>query len=287
MTNRTSTDFDSALTDASKSALLELSRTLVSYSSSMILIGGWAPYLLLRDHPRAGAQFNHVGSIDIDFLLDPTRIGEDAYSTIVELISAQGWAQSRDSRFAFLREIPGPDSVVRTIKVDFLTAKPEDRGRDQRLRQIQPDLEARILDAAEVALSHHSPCRIAGVLPNGAESEAQFELLDMVGCLGTKAFALAGRVSNKDAYDIVSIWDNYGPAISELGDQFRPFQGERLLPEAIRILRRKFESERAEGPTWYANFMNPADEEARARHRQRAFQLSKAFLARVSATYPP
>ena len=54
---------------ASTSALLELATALKHYSNALVLIGGWAPYYLVKDHGRPG--FEHIGSIDIDLAIDP------------------------------------------------------------------------------------------------------------------------------------------------------------------------------------------------------------------------
>jgi Nucleotidyl transferase AbiEii toxin, Type IV TA system len=281
MTNRTDVDFTLGLTATSRRALLELVRALHAYSEAMVLIGGWVPYLLLQSHPRDGQEFVHVGSIDIDFVLDPDAIGDDEYRTIVGLISDQGWTQNLDSKFSFLKDISGPDRVPRKIKVDFLTKQKEDGSRGRRHREVQGGLEARILDSAELALAHHAPQTIAGALPDETETEVTVEVLDVVGCIGTKAYALAGRMSNKDAYDIVSIWDNYGTGVKEVGELMRPSVGEPLVAQAVTILQKKFQTPKSEGPMWYANFLARGEATAHDRLSQRAYQLSSDFFKQL------
>jgi hypothetical protein len=53
--------YDRDLTEASKGALLELCMALSQYRGEFVLVGGWAPYFLTRQH------FDHCGSVDIDF----------------------------------------------------------------------------------------------------------------------------------------------------------------------------------------------------------------------------
>ena len=86
------------ITAASKSVLLELMTTLRAYRESLILVGGWVPYLLLERHRPAGDRFVHVGSIDIDLAVDPSRVNEPAYATIVELLQARGYRPAEDQR---------------------------------------------------------------------------------------------------------------------------------------------------------------------------------------------
>jgi hypothetical protein len=276
MSPRLSNAYTSALTGASKTALLELGRTLQAYRESLVLVGGWVPYLLIERHGPPAPEFLHVGSIDIDFVVDPNRIGEDEYATIVELISAVGWRPCEGMRFSFERTVAGSDAKSYEIQVDFLTLPPGETGRTHRHRSIQIDLQARIMHGAELALAHRSPIHLSGRLPGGADSEADLLMLDVTGCLGTKAIALGERFKHKDAYDIVSVIDSYGGSVREVADEVRPSSGEPLLAEALEVLRTKFRTDRSEGPTWYAEFLG-GDRDALDRSAQRAFQVVQEF----------
>jgi hypothetical protein len=61
--------------------------TLGAYRDALVLIGGWAPYLILEEFGEGGAfqddafqadafevGFIHVGSIDIDLVVDPNLV---------------------------------------------------------------------------------------------------------------------------------------------------------------------------------------------------------------------
>ena len=277
MNPRFAADFDPQFTRASRSALLELTRALKPYSDALVLVGGWVPYLLIEDHPRPGNPFTHVGSIDIDLVVDPGRIGEEEYRTIVETIADVGWKWIEGKRFSFLRTVPCEDGVPRDIQVDFLTPVLEGPGRKHRHRPIQRDLQARTMRGAELALTHRGVRRFSGTLPGGAETMVDFQMLDVAGCLGTKGIALGERYKHKDAYDIVSILDDYGSGISEIARLVRPFGQDPLMEEAIHVLADKFRNERSEGPTWYAEFLG-GDRDAREANSQRALQLTSEFL---------
>lgn len=74
---RVDSSYSSPIVDASMSALLELSMGLRSFSDALVLVGGWVPYFLLRDHRASDSDFEHVGSIDIDLVVDHDKIGSD------------------------------------------------------------------------------------------------------------------------------------------------------------------------------------------------------------------
>ncbi|MCI4326296.1 MAG: hypothetical protein L3K16_01465 [Thermoplasmata archaeon] len=276
MTHRLAVEYTTELTGASKIALLELGRTLRAYRESLILVGGWVPYLLIERHGPAASEFLHVGSIDIDFVVDPDRIGEEEYATIVELISGAGWKPCEGKRFSFERTVIGSDGKAYDIQVDFLTPAPGGTDRPHRHRPIQADLQARTMRGAELALAHRNSIHLSGTLPDGADSTADLLMLDVTGCLGTKAIALGDRYKQKDAYDIVSVIDRYGGGIPEVAGLVHPSSKEPLLAEALDVLRNKFRTQRSEGPIWYAEFLG-GERDALERAAQRAFQVVQEF----------
>ncbi len=93
MKARFSSDFEDQLITISKNAFVELIRTLRPYKEAIVLIGGWVPFLLLENHKVPGDNFKHVGSIDIDLIVDPQLVGDNEYQTIVELIEGAMWKQ--------------------------------------------------------------------------------------------------------------------------------------------------------------------------------------------------
>ena len=71
------------VTEASKSALLQLGLSLKRYHDDMVLVGGWAPYFIVKDH------FPHCGSIDIDLALRTTIMPR--YDSIRESVIDLGY----------------------------------------------------------------------------------------------------------------------------------------------------------------------------------------------------
>ena len=157
MTVRLLRDFDTILTSASKSAMIELFRTLKRYSNSLVLVGGWVPYFLLKESmARKGVE--HVGSIDIDVVINPAEIGDDEYRTIVESICDVGWRPVEGKTFSYERSVQSIDGGKRDITVDFLAPESKDSGRRHRHRAVQTDLKARTMRGAEIALTHNTNC---------------------------------------------------------------------------------------------------------------------------------
>ncbi len=127
---RLDVDYDLAITESSKSVLLEVMTILGEYRECLVLIGGWGPYFLLSKNPTAppaagfGAQsapFRHIGSIDIDIAVNPEKITGEEYKTIVRLLEERGYKPDPEIKYRLNRAVPG---LPAPIGIDFLTTQP-------------------------------------------------------------------------------------------------------------------------------------------------------------------
>ena len=131
-------DYEDDATATSLVGLAEIMTALGAYRDALVLIGGWAPYLILQRFGEPGffdpgvfdprvfdTGFAHVGSIDIDFVVDPEAIDADQYATIVGLLLARGYGPLTGSKFQFQKMIASlRTGQPHVIRVDFLTPKP-------------------------------------------------------------------------------------------------------------------------------------------------------------------
>ena len=267
MMPRTVSDFNSGIGAVSLSVLLELCITLGTYRNAMVLIGGWAPYFILKQFKEPDNPFQHVGSIDIDVALNPAAIGKREYATIVELITQRDYRPrlnrlGRPIEFAFEREIEGPGATdIAVVEIDFLAPEYGGTGRSRRHQVVQDDLLARKARGADVVFEHNFTYPLAGVLPTGIEAAAEIQIADVVGCLTTKGIAIGQRYAEKDAYDIYAVVANYKSGASDAAAEVAPFLNNGLIHEAISNIGNKFQTIRAPGPQWVATFLGTSVEE--------------------------
>ncbi|MBI2554994.1 MAG: hypothetical protein HYV92_11430 [Candidatus Rokubacteria bacterium] len=117
---RTARDYQDGITAASRSGLAEVMTTLGAYRDALVLIGGWAPYLILEQFGAPGREFVHVGSIDIDLVVDPDLVDAERYATIVNLLLDRGYQRGPDPLFQFEKVIRSPrDGQDYLIRVDW------------------------------------------------------------------------------------------------------------------------------------------------------------------------
>jgi hypothetical protein len=111
-------NYQDGITAASRSGLAEVMTTLGAYREALVLIGGWVPYLILEEFGGEGAfkadafqadafqvEFVHVGSIDIDLVVDPDLVDAERYATIVDLLLGRGYEPGDDPLFQLQKTI--------------------------------------------------------------------------------------------------------------------------------------------------------------------------------------
>ncbi len=285
---RTVGDYQDGITGASRSGLAEVMTALGAYRDALILIGGWAPYLILEDHRERGAfqadvfqsdtfqvGFVHIGSIDIDFVVNPDTVSAESYATIVELLLDRGYQASGNSLYQFEKTIRSPrDCQAYVIRVDFLTPRPlPGKGRSHRHRQVQRNLQARTLEGAEVAIAHWFWYELTAQLPDGATARVGIKVADIVSALALKGHAIGDRYAEKDAYDIYALCAHYPGGPPAVAAALKPWLGEAAVGRGLNAIAKKFRAVDAEGPTWVAKFVGGGDAGTEARMRQDAFMM--------------
>jgi len=283
---RTAQAYGPGITAASKAVLLELMTALRAYREALVLVGGWAPSFLLAHHRRAGDPFVHVGSIDIDLAVDPSRVQEPEYATIVELLRERGYRPASDRRggvipHSFERTVTSPAThKPYAIRVDFLTRPDAAQAGRGRTVPVQDDLLARKITGCEAAFAHQTTVTLAGALPDGGELAVPLRVADLVAMLTMKGIVLGERYREKDAYDLYALIGHYGEGPREAAAAVRPYLGEPLVGEGVARIREAFAHREAHGPAWVAAFLaNPV---FRAEHERRvtdAFMTVREFLA--------
>ncbi len=274
--NKRAADYPEDITELSKSVLLEIMTLLKGYKDHIVLVGGWVPYFILHKFQR-DADFKHIGSIDIDLVIDPCLIKSGVYETIANILEKNGYNQRKDKKgdlieFSFEREIGG-----RRINIDFLSTD-YPKNTNKRHRIVQPDLKARTLKGAKIVLEHNFEEEIKGKLPNGAYARVKIRIADLVGCLATKALALGGRSEAKDNYDIYAMISYYKNGEKSCAEEIRPFLYDNDIKDCLCEIKRNFEEENSLGPVLVGDFIFYNDAESRNRIITDSYMRINRFL---------
>ena len=266
--------YNAAITEASKSALVEVLRILSSYSDYFVLGGGWAPYYIVECFSRR-TRIEHCGSIDIDLIMDPKLRETSRYETIVEMLEKRGYHQHVENNHRFLyrfdKTVISPvDGKPYDISLDFITEPPE--------TELQQDLVAAGIEGISIGLDHYFTHSVHGILPGNGEVIVDARILDVVGCLVTKGLAMQGRYKEKDPYDIYTVVTCYMVGPQDVAEEFKMHMTNPIVKEALEYIQKQFTSEHSEGPHSVARFMFPGNPEAQSRTRLDAFMRLSEFF---------
>jgi len=284
MKPRTIDDYGDDITSASFSALTEVETALRSYKNSLVLIGGWVPFLLIEKFGRKDTGFRHTGSIDIDLAVNPDTVESDGYARIVEIIEGRDYVMKRSKDGqpvpgSYIKCVESPASGKPfTIQVDFLTT-PEPRETSHRHRKVQPGLQARKAEGCDLAIHHNMRTAVQGRLPGDDETELELLTLDITGCIGMKGVVLGDRYKEKDAYDIFSVVSQCHERSSAVAAMVRPYAGEPSMRRGLDTIRTKFGNIMSDGPAWVGRFRSPIAGEQQKRYQAEAFVAVSESLA--------
>lgn len=275
------THFENDEAHVSHSVLLELMTVLGRYRSAIYLVGGWAPYFLLDQFQKEDDPFEHVGSIDIDLVIDFTKISEAEYAGIVELLEGRGYKTRKDRRgrdipFSFERTVQGV-----TLAIDFLAGEYGGTTKKHRHQQVQNDLLARKARGADLLPEHHLLLQLDGYLPDGSHHRCDLKVGNLVSILSMKGITIAERYKEKDAYDIYALIAHYKEGPISCFEEIAPFCQNRLVKEGMKSICEKFAAEKSVGPVWAATFMEPDNPMAAKTKQTEIYRQVIPFVERM------
>lgn len=263
---RTASDYPEEIITISKSAMLELWRSLHRYNNGMTLIGGWVPYFLLEKFGGKSYEHDHVGSIDIDIALNEKIISEEEYANIEQLVEQLGYKHKLDKNdsqipFVFLKDFQTSDTPV-TIEVDFLGTYYGNKG-----HRHQPisGLLARKCHGVDIVFNNYIKETISGQFPKGGHTTETIRIANLVASLTMKGIVLGERYKEKDAYDIYYLVTYYKNGPIDAANEINAHPANSLINEALAIIKKDFESRESAGPAWVASFLNEEGDERESR----------------------
>ncbi len=253
--------------------LLEVHRLLGEYSDSMVVIGGWVPFLTIPQD-----QEEHVGSVDIDLALDHRKLQETGYKTIRELLEANGYKQM-DRLFSFKKNVTFNDREIE-VELDLLSGEYEGTGNENCHQEMQ-DIRAIKIRGCDIVFDMYTKIELKGELPSGSIAEVTIRVAGIVSFLTLKGNTLQNRSKTKDAYDIVYCVRNFSGGIDAIAAEFQPWLSNALVQEGMRNIAKNFKSVDHDGPKMVADFEDPGDDESVEIVKRQAFESVNELLARL------
>jgi hypothetical protein len=243
-------DYTDRVTEAVKSALLEIGQILGSFEGKFAVVGGAVPWLLLQ-----ADDMQHVGTIDVDLTLNAEALGDGEYVRLVDALMKNGYAQSADhKRFQLVRMVEAVDGgpPIEVI-VDFLM--PRDAEIEKNIPPILSEFAVQRASGAELAIRFHQLTAVEGVMPGGGRNRVEIAVASIPALLAMKGQALLRRQKRKDAYDVYYCIRNYDGGPEALAEFCRPLLEIKEAREGYSGIAEKFAAEDMIGPVWVRQFV--------------------------------
>ncbi|KWV57197.1 hypothetical protein AS026_31695 [Rhizobium altiplani] len=243
-------DYTDRVSNAVKSALMEIGQILGSFEGKFAVVGGAVPWLLLE-----ADDMEHVGTIDIDLTLDAEALGDGEYVRLVEALMGHGYAQSAEHRrFQLVRTIDVADGGPPVdVIVDFLM--PRDAEIEKNIPPLLSEFAVQRASGAELAVRFHQLTAIEGEMPGGGHNRVQIAVASIPALLAMKGHALMRRHKRKDAYDVYYCIRNYDGGPEALAEACRPLLEIDDAHQGYLGIAEKFAKEDMIGPVWVRQFI--------------------------------
>lgn len=253
---RSQVDYVAGQREAANRVLIEVMNVLREYRDNILVVGGWVPDLY---YPGAG----HIGSIDVDILLNHLAFEDSSYSTIERLLLQVGYVAHEEKYFSFTKRV-FVEGTGYDVDLDVLAGKyggTADRKRSQHVQGI------RALKADGGNFAFEVPCfetHIEARRPDGAIDGVTIKVVSIIPFLAMKAAAL-GRGKPKDAYDIYFCIDHCNQGLESLVQDFQPFKTHGLILKMLEKFREKFSTPEHAGTKDVVDFLEIDDTDERER----------------------
>jgi hypothetical protein len=260
-------------TKAARAVLMDLLDLLREYGDSIVVAGGWVPSL----SPSKGIM-PHVGTTDVDLMLDYRRIPDQGKPTLRDLLLSRGYFPGTD-RFKYRRTVNTETGPI-DVDVDLLTLEPEGNVPGDYYQTIQ-GVEALKVRGGDLVFDEPIKETVEGELPDGRKTSVSVRVASSVPFLILKSLALFDRRARKDAYDIYYYLKNHPGDLDEIVEEFQGFLDHELVREGLQRLAMCFSSVNSEGPRFVADFMEIQDTEERQRLQRDAYEHVDYLLERL------
>ncbi len=247
---QSASDYSDRVTDAVRSALLEIGQILGSFEGKFAVVGGAVPWLLLE-----AGDMQHIGTSDIDLTLNAEALGDGEYVHLVEALMRNGYEQRDDHRrFQLVRVIDADDGgpPIEVI-VDFLM--PRNAKIEPNIPPILSEFAVQRASGADLAVRFHQLVAIEGMMPGGGRNRVEIAVASIPALLAMKGHALMGRQKRKDAYDVYYCIRNYEGGPAALAEACRPLLELAEARQGFNGIAEKFAQIDTIGPVWVRQFV--------------------------------
>lgn len=277
--------------------LVTLSRGLGPWKEGLYVTGGLVPRYLIPVLPAAPEPPPHIGTTDVDLVLDFAVLAEvEAYRRLEQNLKTLGFVRGQNDAGApqhFSWRKPVGEGI--TIVVDLLCDAVDEGGGRVRTVTGEKRLSALGIPGAYLVTEDYINVELTEELldERGIATET-VRVANIVPFLALKALAYDDRLEEKDAYDMVYCLTHYSTGPEGIAEAYAAsltrLPGDPFLRRALEVWRRRFASDdttegyRKDGPVSYARFLaDPGRTGLNVVNQRNAAAVVALFLNAVNA----
>jgi Nucleotidyl transferase AbiEii toxin, Type IV TA system len=254
---------------ATRQVLLEVFKLLENFHESLILIGGWVPIMIIP-----GAEDKHVGTIDVDLVINDRFLNETGSETIEDILLANDYQHGAEPG-RYFKKIDVDGKPI-SVPVDFLTSEQRYIPRNEFFDIT--GIHAITSPGCELSFEVNEKITLDGNLPDGSRYSTVIKSAGIVALIVMKAHAMKIRNKSKDAYDIWFCLSNYPGNIKGIAKAFKPHVEKNSVKIALALLSENFKSIDDRGPKDVVKEDGSTDPNYKMFLQQDSFQRVQALL---------
>lgn len=251
--------YDSGTLARVHSTCLYIATILGNVLDDIVIVGGFAPNLLVnREHLPVGLDA-HAGTMDLDLGLALDLLREERYRELSQSLREVGFEPDVNASGNPTRQRWRSASDW-SVTVDFLISPSEKEEKGGTLFDIEPDLAAVVTPGLHLAFQDRRQVRLSGQTILQENASRDIWVCGPGSLTVLKALAFGDRGTSKDAYDLAYVWRALG--VDEIAEFLAPLLGDPVVARALSIIREDFTDHNGIGPRRAAAFQPsvPSDE---------------------------
>lgn len=269
---KSSVDYSKGQKIAAHRVLVELVNLFDEYRDDIRIVGGWVPDLMFPND-------NHVGSVDVDVLINHLTLKDAGYQTMARILLNNGYEEHPEKYFSFIKTIE-VESEKYMVDVDILAGMYGGTAPKKRSQHVQ-GIKALKTTGGNFAFEFPpQQIKIEAERVDGAIDSAVVNVVAIVPYLIMKTAAM-GRGKAKDAYDIYFVIKHYFGGLDSLAKEFNDISDKPIIQEMKQKLKEKFASEKHAGPKDVTDFMDLIDKDEIEIIRRDAYEQVNALLNKI------
>ena len=262
---KTRAEYDSLSMEPLKSGVIELMTRLGDIEDQIVVVGGFAPFLLFTN-----AAEPPTGTLDVDLGLSLAMLNEERYEALEGRLRAAGFTPDQNENGVTTRQRWRAGNIL----VDLLMAPVDANAKPGRIQNLTPTMAAIVVPGIELAHLDAVRVRLKGEALQGGSAERDVAVCGPGALVVLKALAFGSRGEEKDAHDLTYVLKAAG--VEEVAKRVSTFPPSEHLDKALDTLRRDFTSADAIGPVRLAMFRSGgASDELQAESAARVRELLK------------